>query len=757
MKKTLLIGSALVIGFAGFSQSNAKKVVNPKYAQKTNIHKKVGTEGTSTNNGINWQHGGLPNRTSSSCLSQLRLNSSWNPNGVGAGADCVQENALTYNKDLNALSWNMRASCDWTAVFPTSGGYEATIIKNPTSSPTSTVTPNSIDSFAITADVSSSSNLVGGRFPGGSWLNPINDGTPNTILTNAYICMTGPYNANATGDWLGAIYCAKPLWSASAVTHTKPTADSLYCVSGSATGPFGPTPIGGSADWYGAPNCDGQQIAGTNQSWSTGNLLDLSVTVTDGNQIKGGYIAKATISSTVGVVTWSVDSTSLRPKFYKSNLGYMNATAPRLAFGPDGLHGYAVYIGKLDTTYGTTVDSSMTPIVYKTTDGGATWNHVLEGYDWKCNHPEVMQNVGKLTGQPNRYYSFSTGYSGVDVTVDKNNVLHYVSTVCEPYHGTPFTSFATDSMGVFTYSYDYDYVNYHPIIWDFMTDGTTGWKTLMVDSLLSSQCNGTSTDTTSAFSAWTSVSPDFLTVGAHLTVSRSTDGSKVFYGWADSPQGINTWINNTNPDLSLRGYDVNTQMLTTAPSSPSYADFYNLGYMFFPYLADVSYYDSTQSKWVVPAVYTIGRSFSTKAPGFTLYNGDGSTAADGVVYDYTNCGTFAQSDFAVAAAVISQVGGSCFTDAGIKNITDNAFASSISNFPNPFNNTTTIAVTLTENKPVSIKVYNTIGDVVFTKTIDGSVGQNNVTFDGGQVSSGVYYYTVTAGAEQATKKMVIQK
>ena len=201
----------------------------------------------------------------------------------------------------------------------------------------------------------------------------------------------------------------------------------------------------------------------------------------------------------------------------------------------------------------------------------------------------------------------------------------------------------------------------------------------------------------------------------------------------------------------VQGYDVNTNMTTVTTNIT------NLGYCFFPYLADMSYYDSTQSAWVVPAVYTIGRSSSTKAPGFTLYNGDGSTPADGVVYDYTNCGTFAQSDFAFGATVNAQQG-PCYTGVatGIQ-LHDNAFASSISNYPNPFNNTTTIAVTLTENKPVSIKVYNTIGDVVFTKTIDGNVGQNNVTFDGGQVSSGVYYYTVTAGNEQATKKMVIQK
>ncbi len=46
---------------------------------------------------------------------------------------------------------------------------------------------------------------------------------------------------------------------------------------------------------------------------------------------------------------------------------------------------------------------------------------------------------------------------------------------------------------------------------------------------------------------------------------------------------------------------------------------------------------------------------------------------------------------------------------------------------------------------------------MFSKKVNGNVGENNVTFDGSSLSSGVYYYTVTAGNQQATKKMIIQK
>ncbi len=237
----------------------------------------------------------------------------------------------------------------------------------------------------------------------------------------------------------------------------------------------------------------------------------------------------------------------------------------------------------------------------------------------------------------------------------------------------------------------------------------------------------------------------------------------ILYGWADTPNGVTGFTDNagnpinpnTNPDIFVKGYDVSTGMTTVTTDITSSSPL--SGACFFPYLADMSYYDTTQSAWVVPAVYTVGRSSSNKAPGFTLYNGDGTSAATGVNYFYTNCGTFTQAAFSTPATVNVAATGTVCTSLGIETHNNNAFASSISNYPNPFNNTTTIAVTLTESKAVSINIYNTIGGLVFSKKVDGNVGTNNVTFDGGQLSSGVYYYTVTAGNEQATKKMIIQK
>ncbi len=719
MKKLLFIVLLVCIKQVN-AQSDVKKATNTKYLKGTAINRKkvIKEDGTLTK--ANGYRTVQPKTTSSSCPASIYLSGSWNPNGVGASADCIQQNCLAYNQNLNALVWTQRGSQNWS-LFPTSGGYQATIISNAVPSPTATFVTNVLDSVVLYRD---SLNIVGGRFPGGSWLNPAG----NTNWHNAYSCVIGPYNAAATGDWLGSIYVAKPLWSTSAVTHTTPTLDSLHCVSGSAGGPFGPTPIGGSANWFGAPNCDGQQVGNT--MFSTGNLLDLSVTVTNGNLLKGGFLSKATMASP-GVVNWSVDSTSLRPNFAQSNLGYLNATTPRLAFAPDGLHGYAVYIGKLANTFGNSADSAMTPIVFQTTDGGNTWNQVLQGYDWATMHPEVMKNVGcgSLSSQRKTYYSFSTGYYGVDVTVDANNVLHYVSVVNEPYHGANFTSPATDSMGVFTYSYDYDYINYHPIVWDFTTDGTT-WNTMMVDSLQSSQCNGISTDTTSPYSPWPSTAPDFLTIGAHLTVSRTPDGTKIFYGWADTPIGTTTLTGNPNiyPDIFVVGYDVTDTMLTAATNIT------NLGYCFFPYIADMSYYDSTQSAWVVPAVYTVSR-YHVANPTLPI---DSTTD-----YYYTNCGALTASDFRLPAKINLAAHHAA---SGINQLASNINLINI--YPNPTNGS--FVIDPNNNTKQTITLYDVSGKMVLSQTI---AGKTNI--DASSLNEGVYNISITSSDGVVNKRLVI--
>jgi hypothetical protein len=78
------------------------------------------------------------------------------------------------------------------------------------------------------------------------------------------------------------------------------------------------------------------------------------------------------------------------------------------------------------------------------------------------------------------------------------------------------------------------------------------------------------------------------------------------------------------------------------------------------------------------------------------------------------------------------------------------------NYPNPFNPTTTISFTLPKTSDYTITVYNVTGQVVANHSGNGQ-GQIDWTFDASDLSSGIYFYNVTADNDSATKKMVLIK
>lgn len=79
-------------------------------------------------------------------------------------------------------------------------------------------------------------------------------------------------------------------------------------------------------------------------------------------------------------------------------------------------------------------------------------------------------------------------------------------------------------------------------------------------------------------------------------------------------------------------------------------------------------------------------------------------------------------------------------------------------YPNPFNPATTLSFTLEETGMVNLAVYDVAGRHVST-LVDGltAAGSHTVTFDAAALPSGVYFYTLQAGASRETRKMVLMK
>ncbi len=80
------------------------------------------------------------------------------------------------------------------------------------------------------------------------------------------------------------------------------------------------------------------------------------------------------------------------------------------------------------------------------------------------------------------------------------------------------------------------------------------------------------------------------------------------------------------------------------------------------------------------------------------------------------------------------------------------------NYPNPFNPTTIIRYSLATSEKVSLKVYDVLGRVVADLVeSEKAAGTYQVVFKGENLSSGVYFYRLQAGAFVKTKRMMLTK
>ena len=78
--------------------------------------------------------------------------------------------------------------------------------------------------------------------------------------------------------------------------------------------------------------------------------------------------------------------------------------------------------------------------------------------------------------------------------------------------------------------------------------------------------------------------------------------------------------------------------------------------------------------------------------------------------------------------------------------------------PNPFNPRATIACSLPETQEVTLRVFNTSGQLV--RTLARGVaerGEHVAVIDASNLSSGVYFYSLQAGSRSSLRKMVLMK
>lgn len=123
--------------------------------------------------------------------------------------------------------------------------------------------------------------------------------------------------------------------------------------------------------------------------------------------------------------------------------------------------------------------------------------------------------------------------------------------------------------------------------------------------------------------------------------------------------------------------------------------------------------------------------------------------------------TYAKNDFGSIGEDCVWIDAIVLPASGIEmDIENNELPSSIamSNYPNPFNPTTTIDFSLDISSKVNLNVYDMNGSIV-GKLHDGytNAGKYSFEFDGKNLSSGIYYAVLNTEKDQIISKMILIK
>lgn len=76
--------------------------------------------------------------------------------------------------------------------------------------------------------------------------------------------------------------------------------------------------------------------------------------------------------------------------------------------------------------------------------------------------------------------------------------------------------------------------------------------------------------------------------------------------------------------------------------------------------------------------------------------------------------------------------------------------------PNPFSNSTIITFHSDSESKTTLTVKNILGKIVYQKSVETSKGNNSLTFLKGDLTAGIYIYTIQNKENSISKRLVIQ-
>lgn len=375
----------------------------------------------------------------------------------------------------------------------------------------------------------------------------------------------------------------------------------------------------------------------------------------------------------------------------------------KIAFAPNGQTGYISMLTHADSTknkgYG------YYPVFLKTTDGGANWSAPINPALTPIPAIQNFVSDDKLasyftTVPPRENINYHCAFDH-DLVVDANGNPHVVVVVS--IETSTAWSVLTSGSGA---------VGYYALFEIFSNNGGTTWDAYLLKYL--SRFRTTYTAGTSTISE-----------DNRVQAASTLDGTKLFFTWLDTDTITFPGLTgNGAPDIWFAALDVTNDKrvpvinVTTGSTADGEANQGTLSHYVF----------GSTGSYSIPLVYQSFTSLDGALP---------------VTYKYVHGFSVLDNQF--------KTPGEGFGDG------ENMINRVSQNYPNPFNDVTTIRVDLAKSTNLSVEVYNMIGQKVIELN-EGSkaAGAHFINIKGDKLNSGIYFYTVTAGNQKVTKKMIVE-
>ena len=388
----------------------------------------------------------------------------------------------------------------------------------------------------------------------------------------------------------------------------------------------------------------------------------------------------------------------------------------QVAFAPDGMTGYIATLGNDGSMWSVDGNPNIYPIIFKTTDGGETWGEPFavqidgpNGIGGIVNHLVTDEDLALLYEPPvpareEIPYTF-TGDFDMAVTADGNlHIAGLVGIAGEADAGISF--YVTNNWG--------------KIIDLFTTDGGTTWEVEEMGAIKTYDYQ------------W----GDGPAEANRTQITLNPDADIIFVSWLDTDVDDPDHTDNDSPNIFCRGFKPSNYTKTFYLVSneeldlPTNVTLFSGG-MWQAYFATApkTSLELTEGEYTIPYVYVEWDTDDDGAP---------------VQYKYISDFHFTDADFTIL---------------GVNDPVEatNNINSVSQNFPNPFNNESYVTVSLNEGTNLSLEVYTLTGQIVSAKDYGYMVnGSHTLTINGADLTAGVYFYTVTAGENKITRKMIVE-